>query len=130
MHALAQFLRKRSTRHLAGALSFLLAAIIVYLSLVQPGNVPAPTVSDKLKHFVAYGALAAPFCVYMGLRRVWLALMLVIALGISMEIAQAFAGTERSASVLDAVANTIGAAMSGLVYWVVMRGENASRATS
>lgn len=126
MQSLASFLTLPTTRRVAGGLSLALAAAIIYLSLVQPSNVPAPTVSDKLKHLAAYGALAAPFCVYIGMRRLLLALGLVIALGISMEVAQAFADTGRSASVMDAIANTIGAATSSLIYWGIMRGEEAS----
>lgn len=120
MNTLARFLEKPATRTVAGWLALLLAGIIIFLSVIQPGGVPAPDISDKLKHFIAYGALAAPFCVFMGRRRIILAILLVVALGIIMEIAQAFAGTGRSPSVLDAIANALGTGTSALVYWIIL----------
>ncbi len=129
MKSLAYFLERRSTRNAAGWVALILAAIIIYLSVVNPSGVPAASVSDKLKHFVAYAALATPFCAYMGRRRIIYALILVIALGISMEIAQALAGTGRSPSVLDAVANALGAGTSGLIFWgIMMRAAKSSSA--
>lgn len=120
MKSLANFLDRRATKSAAGWIALILTIIIIYLSVVNASGVPAASVSDKLKHFVAYAALAAPFCVYMGRRRILPALILVVALGISMEIAQALAGTGRSPSVLDAVANALGAGTSGLIFWGIM----------
>ncbi len=121
MKSLAQQLDRRGVRMAAGCVALTLAAIIVFLSVVNASGVPGASVSDKLKHFVAYGALALPVCVFMGRRRILFALILVIALGISMEIAQALAGTGRSPSVLDAIANALGAGMSAVMFWGLMK---------
>ena len=47
-----------------------LAVLIGYFSLVTPGETPAPQISDKLRHFAAYWALAVPAAMWFGPGRV------------------------------------------------------------
>ena len=47
-------------RSLAGLAAIGLAIIIVVYSLVPVSEAPAPQLPDKIKHFAAYAALAAP----------------------------------------------------------------------
>lgn len=93
-----------------------LAVVIIYLSLVPAGDVPAPQISDKIRHFVAYAALAAPLAVALRPSR-WLAAVLLAAgLGLGLEVAQATGDAGREGSAGDALANLLGAlAGAGLV---------------
>lgn len=109
-----------SIRRAALAITLLLAALIGYYSLVPPGDAPAPDISDKIRHFAAYAALAVPASMWFAPRRL-AALGAVAGFGALMEVAQGLAGTGREASILDALANTAGAGAGVLLVWIIAR---------
>lgn len=100
----------------AALAAFCLAVLIGYLSLVPASEVPAPQVSDKVKHFLAYAALAAPLAAALRPQR-WLAAVLIATgFGLVLELAQAMGGAGREGSPADVLANLMGAlAGAGLV---------------
>jgi VanZ family protein len=97
-----------------------LAALIGYFSLVTPGEAPAPQISDKLRHFAAYTALAVPAAMWFGPGRV-LAAVLVAFYGAGLEVAQAYAGTGREGSFADGAANALGAIAGTALVWIIAR---------
>ena len=113
-----------SAYRLTAALAALgLALLLSYLSLIPAGDVPAPQISDKVRHFLAYAALAAPLAVALRPAR-WLAAVLMAAgLGLGLEVAQAMGDAGREGSPGDALANLLGAlAGAGLVRLSARRG--------
>lgn len=113
-----------SAYRLTAALAALgLALLLSYLSLIPAGDVPAPQISDKVRHFLAYAALAAPLAVALRPAR-WLAAVLMAAgLGLGLEVAQAMGDAGREGSPGDALANLMGAlAGAGLVRLSARRG--------
>ncbi|MFN7055570.1 VanZ family protein [Hyphomonas sp.] len=111
-------------RRSAGMAALLTALAIAWLSLIPAEGVPAPQVSDKIRHFVAYAALALPFTVWMGVRR-WLAAAVIAAVyGAAMEVAQALAPTGREGSFGDAAANAGGALIGALAARLIWRGQD------
>lgn len=103
-------------RRFAAIGSLCVAAVIAYLSLMPVTESPTPHMWDKLGHFAAYAGLAAPLTLAMHPRR-WLAAAAVATVyGIGLEVAQALGDAGREASVLDAVANLLGALLgAGLI---------------
>ena len=87
------------------------AFVIAYLSLIPSQYVPGLQMSDKIKHFLAYGTLAMLVSLALGRDRTIVAFMLCVFYGVGLEIAQHTATTGRDASLLDAVANTLGAGL-------------------
>jgi VanZ family protein len=111
-------------RRAALTIGVLLAILIGYLSLVPPGDVPAPGISDKLKHFAAYATLAVPVAMWFAPARRRGALI-VTAYGAGLEVAQALSGTGREGSIADAMANGAGAAAGTLLVWWIARTRQA-----
>ena len=107
-------------RRAAAIIAALLALLIAYFSLVPPGETPAPQISDKIRHFGAYAMLAIPTAMWLAPRRIVPAVVVAI-WGIAMEIAQGLAGTGREASLIDALANTLGACAGVLLVWIIAR---------
>ncbi|PKP82232.1 MAG: hypothetical protein CVT79_08060 [Alphaproteobacteria bacterium HGW-Alphaproteobacteria-18] len=96
-------------RRLAAAAALCVAVIIAYLSLMPVTASSTPQMWDKFGHFAAYAGLAAPLTLAMHPRR-WLAAAAVATIyGIGLEVAQALGDAGREASVLDAIANLLGA---------------------
>ncbi len=96
-------------RRVAAAAALCVAVAIGYLSLVPVGDVPAPQISDKIRHLAAYAGLAAPLTLALHPRR-WLVAALVAAIyGVCLEFGQAYGGAGREGSALDALANLAGA---------------------
>lgn len=96
-------------RRLAAFAALMMAVAIAYLSLMPVNEGPAPVFSDKVNHFLAYAGLAAPLTLALHPKR-WLSAVIVAAVyGIGLEFAQAMGGAGREGSVLDAMANFIGA---------------------
>jgi VanZ family protein len=115
-------LAAKRVRRLAGLASGLIALVILFLCLLPGSDLPDVPLTDKTEHFIAYLGLSAPLAVAMGRGRIGLALMLAVAYGGFVEIAQGLAPTGRSASWLDALANAIGAALgSGAVALILRR---------
>lgn len=98
----------------------LLAVLIGYYSLVPPGDVPAPQISDKVRHFAAYAGLAVPVAMWFGPGRL-AAVLVAASYGAGLEIAQALAGTGREGSLADAAANMLGAGAGFLLVWLIAR---------
>lgn len=97
-----------------------LALVIGYYSLVPPGEAPAPQLSDKVRHFAAYAALAVPAAMWLAPRRVLPAIG-AATYGIALEIGQAFAGTGREGSIGDVLANGLGASAGVFLVWLIAR---------
>ncbi|MFN3314417.1 MAG: VanZ family protein, partial [Hyphomonas sp.] len=111
----------RQMRRADGISAFRHPLLIAWLSLIPADGVPAPEVSDKLRHFAAYAALAAPLAVAMGTKRWLLAALLAAMYGAGMEVAQALAPTGREGSVADAAANLGGALMGAAAARLIWR---------
>ncbi len=81
--------------------------------------------ADKVEHFIAYGITALLFFRYFSTRQsyhaFWLAIFAASAFGIAMEVVQAFI-PYREFSFGDMAANTTGALVFSLVYWLGRRG--------
>lgn len=102
-------------RRIAAAAALCVAVAIGYLSLVPAGDVPAPQISDKLRHMAAYAGLAAPLTLALHPRR-WLTAAIVAAVyGVCLEIGQAYGGAGREGSALDALANLGGALIGAAI---------------
>lgn len=96
-------------RRLAMVASLLVAIVIAYLSLMPVDEGPAPVFTDKINHFLAYAGLAAPLTLALHPKR-WVSVVIAATVyGIGLEIAQAMGDAGREASVLDGVANFLGA---------------------
>lgn len=112
---------KRWHRHIGAISTLLIAMAITYLSLKGHDGPSALNVSDKIQHAIAYFALAAPLTVWLG-KAHWLrALIIAVAFGLLMEGLQSITDTGRTASWLDALANTAGASAGCLIAWLVMQ---------
>lgn len=98
-------------RRLAGYAALLLMVAIATLSLLPPAELPDIETSDKVKHFLAYTALAVPVAIRLGRGRALMALVLTAAFGALMEVGQLLAPTGRDFSVFDELANALGATL-------------------
>jgi len=88
--------------------TFVSGAVIGVLSLLPGSDLPAHTLNDKLNHFIAYGVLSFGAVVGRhGLSLLW-TICLVIGYGLALEVLQGIMPYGRSASGLDALANTGG----------------------
>jgi VanZ family protein len=115
-------------RRLAAALSGLIALAILIVCLLPGSDLPHVPLTDKIEHLIAYAGLSAPLAVALGPKRLWMTLVLAIAYGGFVEIAQGLAATGRSASWLDALANAIGAVLgTGLMASVFRSGPRPHR---
>lgn len=102
-------------RRVAAAATLCVAVVIGYLSLVPAGDVPAPQISDKIRHLAAYAGLAAPLTLALHPRRWLTAVIVATVYGVCLEFAQAFGGAGREGSVLDALANLAGALLGAVL---------------
>ena len=118
-----RLIRHPQIRLLAAGAAIGLAALIAIYSLVPASEAPAPHLSDKIKHFAAYAALAAPLSVAFGrsLRSAILAFGVAALFGIGLEIAQMLGEAGREGSSLDVAANLGGALVGVLVVGVLGR---------
>jgi VanZ family protein len=83
--------------------------LCIALSLLPPIDLGAPQDSDKLGHFLAYAALSAwAVMIFRGRRAQLLAALSLFALGIGMELGQAYFTTTRLGDARDALANSLG----------------------
>lgn len=111
-------------RRAALVIALLIALGIAYLSMMSGPEVPAPDVSDKIRHFGAYAMLAIPAAMWFGPGRVATVIVLTV-YGAGLEIAQAVFTATREASVLDGVANALGAVAGYLLVWFIARTRKA-----
>jgi hypothetical protein len=70
---------------------------------------------DKVFHILAFGGLTAPAVLVLPARYMWFWIAHMGALGAGIEVAQIYAGTGRSASVLDFLADCVGIGAAWLV---------------
>ena len=103
------FLTQPKLRALCAVATAMLALLIAWQSLVPPSDIPGPKLWDKLMHFIAYGCLGVPAALWLGPRKLVICLILVIAYGAGLELAQHLSPTAREGSVQDGLANAIGA---------------------
>ncbi|KCZ92882.1 VanZ family protein [Hyphomonas johnsonii] len=108
-------------RRAAGPGAGLVAAAIAVLSLLPGDELPEVHLSDKVEHVIAYAVLATLVTLWLGPRRAGRALLVVMAYGVGMEVAQALIGTGRTPSVLDAGADLVGAGIGIGVAMLVDR---------
>lgn len=113
-----------SVRRAALVIALLIAIGIAYLSMMSGPAVPAPDVSDKIRHFGAYAMLAIPAAMWFGPGRAATVIVLTV-YGAGLEIAQAVFTATREASVLDGVANALGAVAGYLLVWFIARTRRA-----
>lgn len=93
-------------------MSGVLAVIVGVLTLTPAQSLPQAPGTDKLHHFLAFGAIAAPLAFARPKAAVWIAL-LVMAYGGLIEVIQPYVG--RTASWGDMAANALGAAGAAYV---------------
>ena len=117
---MARFFTSAATRRAAGFAVIAIMALIAVLSLLPPADLPPVEGSDKLKHFIAYAALAVPMTIWAGPGRAVRALLLTAGFGIAIEFAQLLAPTGREFSMLDEGANVLGAGL-GTVAALALR---------
>ena len=94
-------------------------ALLVYFSL-RPSVPGESGISDKVLHFIVYGGLAALWAAAMPRARLISVMVGVSLVGVGLEIAQGMFGENRSASVLDQIANMAGA-LCMLLVWAEVR---------
>ena len=108
---MARFFRSSRMRRIAGILAVALMIAIAVLSLLPPADLPPVEGSDKLKHFLAYGSLGGAMAIAAGPGKALRTFLITIGYGALMEVAQALAPTGREFSILDEVANALGAGL-------------------
>lgn len=87
-----------------------LALVVAVATLTPSDHMPAAPGSDKLHHFLAFGAVAFPMALARPAAFLWI-VMAVSAYGGIIEIIQPFMG--RHGDVRDAVTNALGALTGG-----------------
>ena len=97
-------------------LALIMLAVVVTLSLVpDPPQPPGPLSWDKLQHTVAYAFLAWWFLQAWEGRRSLAWCVFLVAVGCGIEGLQGLTPM-RQPSLLDAIANTLGVALGGLLW--------------
>ena len=92
-------------------------AALVYGSLAPADDVQGAYVfGDFVLHAFGYAALTVLLVLSQRHPRIWVAVGAAVALGLALELLQSFTG-DRSASVIDVVANATGAAIGGAFCW-------------
>ncbi|WP_321488596.1 hypothetical protein [uncultured Hyphomonas sp.] len=118
---MAQLFRSPTMRRFAGIAAICLMIAIGVLSLLPSNDLPPVEGPDKLKHFIAYGSLGGAMAIAAGPGRALRAFLMTIGYGALMEVAQALAPTGRDFSILDEVANILGAGLGTAVALVLRR---------
>lgn len=126
LHAL---LTSRLVRIFSAFSAGLITLAIIYLSLIPSEGVPAAQISDKIRHFMAYAALAAPLTLALGRQRALIALICATLLGAGLEIAQMLGDAGREGSVADGVANFLGALLGAGAVWLLTARPSRSHST-
>jgi VanZ family protein len=102
--------------------SVALVAIVVWGSLQTAVHVDAPHGFDKVEHFSTYMVLALWFTGLYARPRWWAVVLVLLALGLSMEISQYLMHAGRDADPYDMAANTAGVAVGLLLAWLATGG--------
>jgi VanZ family protein len=112
---IALLLERLARFRMAVTLALVLAIIVAIATLTPGERLPSAPGTDKLHHFLGFGALAFPLALARPRAILWIVL-LVSAYGALIELVQPYFGRDRDLA--DAVANTFGAivgAISGRV---------------
>jgi VanZ family protein len=116
------------------------AAVLVWLamyvaiaigSLLPAGDLPPPAFDgiDKLQHLACYALLSGWSVLLFGHRALRLrAMLVVVAFGSAVEIAQGLLTASREPDAVDAVANAIGAVLGQLLALTPLAGRLCARA--
>ena len=113
----------------AVVLTVILALIVGVATLTPSHSMPSAPGSDKLHHFLAFGAIAFPPAFARPRLFVWIVLA-VSAYGAAIEIIQPHVG--RHGDIMDALANSVGAvagATGGAVLRMALRKRGAAEST-
>lgn len=107
--------------HIFKILALLSALTIAYLSLRPSFSTGGIQHMDKVHHFLAYAVMAGLF--RLGWPRLWGGWIVlgVAAIGVTLEIGQHMMALGRTASIADAIANTLGALMAVLIVHLLRR---------
>lgn len=101
---------------------------LLWVSLVSLKNMPKVEVNygDKIFHFLAYAVLSFLwfFVFYVKMEQtkkksIWSAVFLAIIFGIIIEVLQGTLTTYRAFDVYDALANSLGALLTGIAVWII-----------
>ena len=93
----------------------MIAAVITVLSLIPNSELPDIRVSDKIEHMLAYVALSFCFASVV-VRRDWFWLVVILlAFGALIELAQGLMSLGRSADARDLLADAVGIAIGLLL---------------
>ena len=98
------------------------AVVIAVLSLLPGSDLPATNMNDKLNHFIAYGVLMALATLGRGRVRLLAIIAGIILYGLVLEGLQGMMPYGRSASWIDALANTGGVLIGAGVGALLARG--------
>lgn len=112
---------KKALPKLALVATFIVIIAIGILSLLPGSDLPSQNLNDKLNHFIAYGVLS--FLAILGRHKVafvWVILG-AIGYGVALEVLQGVMPYGRSASTLDALANTGGVLCGTISGWLAGR---------
>jgi len=101
----------------AFGLTLLVAVVVAVATLTPSDSLPSAPGSDKLHHFLAFGAIAFPAALAKPRAALWIVLAVSV-YGGAIEIMQTNVG--RHGDIKDALANTLGA-ICGTVLGVAMR---------
>jgi VanZ family protein len=119
MHFLSEQ-KRLFVRRLAGLAGLAVAVAIAVLSVLPGDELPDVNLSDKAEHAIAYAVLAMTISLWLGRRRLLVAVFLAVGYGALLELVQAVAGTGRTPSLLDEGANLAGACVGAGVAWLIM----------
>jgi VanZ family protein len=92
-------------------------ALVVWKSLIPSFSQNAVPHMDKLLHFGAYLIIGGLALLSRFSRKGMLTLIIVIALGVLVEILQGTMSVGRSASIADALANSLGAVLAYAIWY-------------
>ena len=100
---------------LAFVAAIVCAIVIAFLSLLPGDELPSQNLNDKLNHVIAYGVLTGLAVVGRGSWSLLWVMVLATGYGALLEVLQGVMPYGRSASTLDALANTAGVFIGGFL---------------
>lgn len=108
--------RRKNLRRAVLAVSFVLAVVTCYLTLLTKPDLSGQQQFDKLYHFLAFAALVLPSALFDRRDMLWIAVS-ALALGAIIEVIQPYVGRGRELGDFIADALGVGAAVvAGSIY--------------
>lgn len=108
--------RRKNLRRAVLAVSFVLAVVTCYLTLLTKPDLSGQQQFDKLYHFLAFAALVLPSALFDRRDMLWIAVS-ALALGAIIEVIQPYVGRGRELGDFFADALGVGAAVvAGSIY--------------